>query len=428
VLRSSDNHRSRLNRARKAGLVLALAGPLLLPAALNGLFHLDHEPHLCSLLAFAFVLHLWIRPGIREICADVGAASVFLLLYSWVYGIPNSPFGPVFTGLTYAGLLGLGSTAVLAVQAQRTTGDAQERRQNALAAGLIAPAGMILIGYPLQLSALLHPRTFDAFLYSFDLSLGFSPSFLIGQAFTHLAPLRIVSSMVYDTLPLVVSFFYAALMLQKKRFRVNVILLFTGALLIGSLLYNVCPATGPTYAFPGAFPNHPPLRGEFAVETRLVPGAPRNAMPSLHTSLALLVFWNAYVWGRKGRILAGLYLFFTLLATLGTGEHYLIDLVVALPFSLAMQALFTTGRPLQDPTRWRPLLLGSAVTALWFAVLRSPVTLFEQSAIWPWTAVLLVLAICWTGKRLLDSPPADLSIAPSQLRRSLGVIPPSSGS
>ena len=393
------------NRPRKAALGLLLAVPLLALAALNGLFHLDDEPHLCSLLAFAFVMHLWIRPGAREICADVGAAAVLLLFYNLAYGNPHSPAGAAFTALTYGGLLGLGSLTVLWIQAQRTNGEERERRRSALAAGLISPVAMILIGFPLKISAVMHPRTFDALLYSFDLSLGFNPSYLVGRVFAGLQPLRLLSSTVYDTLPLVVSFFYPALILQKKRFRVNVILLFSGALLIGSLLYNVCPAAGPFYAFPGTFPCHPPQTGEFPIEGRSIPQAPRNAMPSLHVDLALLIFWNAYVWGLKGRILAGFYLFFTVLATLGLGEHYLVDLVVAVPFSLAMQAAFTTDRSLHDASRRRPLLVGSALTAVWLALLRSGVTLFEHSALWPWIAILLTFTICWSAKRLLNSSP-----------------------
>ena len=408
----------------KAAVLVGLVLLLLPLAAMNGLFHLDAEPHLCALLAFAFVIHVWIRPGASEIAADFGAAAIFFGLYRWAYGMPHSPNGPFFTALTYGGLLGFGSLAVLAIQAQRTKGEERERRRNTLTAGLIAPVAMILIGYPLQISAMMHPKTYDSLLYSFDLSLGFNPSYLVGRAFARSAPLRIVSAIVYDTLPLAVSFFYPALMVQRKRFRVNVILLFSGALLIGSLLYNLCPATGPRYAFTGTFPDHAPARGEFPVGAQVVAHAPRNAMPSLHVGLALLIFWNAYVWGRKGRILAAVYLLFTFLATLGTGEHYLIDLVVAVPFSLAMQAAFTADRPLGDPSRWRPLSMGSALTAVWLVLLRSVVTLFGQSVLLPWMAIVVTLAGCWWAKRLLDSEP-QRDIEPSL--RLAGLVAHSAG-
>ena len=76
-----------------------------------------------------------------------------------------------------------------------------------------------------------------------------------------------------------------------------------------------------------------------------------------------------------------------------------------MPFSIAMQAAFTTHKSLRDPSRRRPLLLASALTAAWLALLRSAVALFEHPPLWPWLAMLLTLAVCWSAKRLLDSSP-----------------------
>lgn len=384
-------------------LVLAVV-PLVAMAVANGIFELDTKPHLCALLAFAFVMHLWIRPGWREICGAVAAGAIFLLCY----GRPHSPFGAVFTLITYAGLLGLGSMAVLAVQAQRTKGEERNTRRSALAASLISPIAMILVGFPLRLSAVMHPLTYDNLLYAFDQSMGFQASYLVGRAFAACVPLRTLCAIVYDTLPLAVTLFYPALMIQHKRFRVNVVLLFSGALLIGSLLYNLCPVTGPIYAFPGTFPYHPPQPGGFPLAPQMVAAAARNGMPSLHVGLALLILWNAGVWGRKGKILAGIYLLLTVLATLGLGEHYAVDLVVAVPFSLAMQAAFTTQVPLWQRSRRDPLLAGIVVTAIWLVLLRTSPALFAKSLLLPWGAILVTFIICFAGKRRLDSGCADV--------------------
>src|SRR5215475_979635 len=141
---------------------------LLRLAAANGLFYLDGEPHLSALLAFAFAVHVWIRPGVRELAVVGGVSAVFWTAYAWSYGMPHSPVGPLFTAFTYGGLLGVGSLLVLAVQVLRVEGEARPPRRSALVAGLISPAAMILIGFPLRLSFVLHPRTTDAFLYTFD--------------------------------------------------------------------------------------------------------------------------------------------------------------------------------------------------------------------------------------------------------------------
>jgi hypothetical protein len=61
---------------------------------------------------------------------------------------------------------------------------------------------------------------------------------------------------------------------------------------------------------------------------------------------------------------------FTVTSTLGTGEHYLVDLVVAFPFAIMVQALADYTLPLRDPQRWRPLLAGLLMTLAWMGALR----------------------------------------------------------
>ena len=75
-------------------------------------------------------------------------------------------------------------------------------------------------------------------------------------------------------------------------------------------LYILCPAVGPVHV------------GD--------PNAPRNCMPSMHLTWALLMFINS-----KGlmRYATGIFLFLTAVATLATGEHYVVDLIAALPWT-----------------------------------------------------------------------------------------------
>jgi len=96
---------------------------------------------------------------------------------------------------------------------------------------------------------------------------------------------------------------------------------------VGGFLYGVVPAMGPRYAFGAAFPmGHPNVAPVLAH----LDGYP-NAMPSLHAATALLlVLFN----GRKRWLLsiAVLFLAGTVAATLAL-EHYVVDLVVAVPFT-----------------------------------------------------------------------------------------------
>lgn len=61
--------------------------------------------------------------------------------------------------------------------------------------------------------------------------------------------------------------------------------------------------------------------------------APINCMPSLHMTWALICAVYA---GPSLRIIAIAFALLTAVATLGTGEHYWLDLIVALPYTFAI--------------------------------------------------------------------------------------------
>ena len=107
-----------------------------------------------------------------------------------------------------------------------------------------------------------------------------------------------------------------------------------------------------------------------------VPDFARNCMPSLHLASALAVWWNSRLWARWGRMLAGLFLCATIFATLALGEHYLVDLVVAVPFTMALQAAWTVAVPLEESRRRLPVIIGAVLTALWITLLRYGLSLF----------------------------------------------------
>lgn len=96
---------------------------------------------------------------------------------------------------------------------------------------------------------------------------------------------------------------------------------------VGGCLYGVVPAMGPRYAFGALFPMGNP---NVAAVPALLEGYP-NAMPSLHMATAVLLVLFT---GRNRWLLAFALLFLagTVAATLAF-EHYVIDLVVAVPFA-----------------------------------------------------------------------------------------------
>jgi hypothetical protein len=99
------------------------------------------------------------------------------------------------------------------------------------------------------------------------------------------------------------------------------------------------------------------------------PAGWRNGMPSLHLGSVLLGYWHARPFGRWAKLVAGVFVVGTILATMGLGEHYMVDLVVALPFTLMIQAVCTPDRVEWRRAR-RTALFGSAVLLIvWYALL-----------------------------------------------------------
>jgi hypothetical protein len=107
--------------------------------------------------------------------------------------------------------------------------------------------------------------------------------------------------------------------------RASIVLAYVAELIAAPILYAIFPACGPIYAF-GAHWLHPPQVQATAI--RLV-GMP-NAFPSLHFGTAFVFVLLAP--GKLWRAVSLAFLAATGLATLSTGEHYVIDLVAGLAF------------------------------------------------------------------------------------------------
>ena len=114
--------------------------------------------------------------------------------------------------------------------------------------------------------------------------------------------------------------------------RGSVILAYVAELTAGPILYALLPACGPAYAFRPHW-LHP---GEVPAAPVHLTGMP-NAFPSLHVATALI-----FVLFAPGRLWRGVSLVFlagTILATVATGEHYVIDLVAGMLFGCFAAAL-----------------------------------------------------------------------------------------
>ncbi len=172
---------------------------------------------------------------------------------------------------------------------------------------------------------------------------------------------------------------------------------------IGVLFYNLLPALGPAHLFGQNFPWAPlsiTQASRLLVEQVPLTGAP-NAIPSLHMAWVLLVWWYSRGLSWWERAIAFLFVFFTILATMGTGEHYFIDLVVAFPFALFIEALFAFAIPLTNARRLLALGFGLLATLGWLLSLRYATHFFWSSPIVPWglCAITVTFSI-WIESRL----------------------------
>jgi hypothetical protein len=267
----------------------------------------------------------------------------------------------------------------------------------------------------LDITERLHPKTFDLYLYSFDSSLRVPISFLVGQAFWRWPSLWWVCFVFYTALPLPLALVYAAHLRRTKRNALAVMIAFLVTGPLGVMFYNMLPACGPIHLFGAAFPWHP-LAAADARRLRVVPvllkGA-RNAIPSLHMTWVLLVWWNSKGLPRWVRGVALAFVWFTVLATLGTGEHYFVDLVVAFPFSLMVQALCSYSLPFRSGERRTAFLFGTFVTLVWLALLSYATPLFLISPLIPWAMVVAtVSSSVFFWHRLLRARPEELLARP----------------
>jgi hypothetical protein len=98
-------------------------------------------------------------------------------------------------------------------------------------------------------------------------------------------------------------------------------------------------------------------------------------------------------------VVALAFVVFTVFSTMGSGEHYLVDLVVAIPFSVMIVALCAISLPWSHRDRIYAGTFGAALTFFWLYLLRFQPHLFWVSPVIPWTLISVTLAASfWVRK------------------------------
>jgi hypothetical protein len=349
-------------------------------------------------LACGVIVLLGLRP--RPVDAVLMIASGVLLAltdylllgYEWYF-------------MSMFSFLGLGAIAVLGVRCIWLEG----RERTLLLCGLIPLVLSVVSEWMasslLDLTEKLHPGTLDLFLYYFDGSLGIQASFALGRMFAHWMWLREISLIFYIGLPIPLTLVYVRHLLNKGRQALPMIAIFLITGPVGVIFYNLFPAAGPIHIFGKQFPFSPLTDAQLS-QLLLQPTplhALRNAIPSLHMTWVLLAWWNSKGLSLVTRTIAFFFLFFTVLATLGTGEHYLIDLIVAFPFALMLQSLTSLAARRREGIV--PFCFGLGAVLLWMVLLRFTPNFFWLSRAIPWTLVsATVLVAMWLKRRVQTVP------------------------
>lgn len=355
-------------------------------------------------LASTVIIHLRVRPKRTEVVLLLLATG---LLCGFVYGVMG--YSPHI--MSVFAFLGVSSLAVMAIRCIWSVGEEQRLFLWAFFPALLFVAAGWLTPPLLAYTEAAHPKVLDLYLYSFDCSLRIQPSFWLGVLFVKWNWLKVVSYFIYLGLAVPIAAVYADRLVRMKDTALSVFLalLFCGP--IGGIFYNLFPALGPAHLFGHDFPFHPLAVDQakrLLLETVAIPGF-RNAIPSLHMAWVLLAYWycrGASIWTKS---VVAIFLFFTVLATLGSGEHYVVDLIVAVPFCVMIQGLFALSLKWNDRRRLLAIFSGLATVLGWLWALRFAAHFFWVSALIPWVLVIATVAVSMLLQKSLQRAVAEVS-------------------
>jgi hypothetical protein len=363
----------------------------------------------------ATIIHLRVSSSLRNAGLIALGTAIFALADFRI-----QHFHPAL--VCWLSFAGLSSLAIMGVESVWSEGESRKLHLLAFVPSLLFTISEYFADNMLHWAATVHDKVYDLYLYAFDASLHVQIPFAVGQYFAQHGNFRQVALFAYVGLSVPIAVVYAGQVRRTGAKAVQSFLAFIVTGPMGFLFYNALPALGPGHVFQKNFPWHP-LEFEQARHLFLEPiplDGPRNAIPSLHMAWVLLAWWYSRGLSVTERAIALFYLVFVALATLGTGEHYFIDLVVAVPFALFMQSLFAYDIPFVDRKRLRAVSFGLLATCAWLAALRFSPHVFWSTPILPWTLCAATVAIgLYLELHLRDSGKSTNQIPPQTPERKI---------
>lgn len=363
-------------------------------------------------IASALIILLMLRRSWPDLLLVLAGAALLAVLDLRIMQFP-------YRFMAWFAFVGMSSCVALGLHAVWAEGKDRKVMVCAFLPTVIFVASEYMASTLLDVTEKLHPKVFDLYLYYFDCSLRVQISFALGKLLVMSPWLRFACLAFYLALPLQLALVFAARLRQSVRSAAPVMLAFLITGPVGVLFYNMLPACGPIHIFGPAFPLHPPAISEvmrLQLETVLIPHDARNAIPSLHMTWVLLVWWSSKKLAPWIRAIAFTFLVFTFLATMGIGEHYFVDVMVAYPFALMVAALCSYTIPFSNSKRRVAFLWGTFATLAWFVLLSFATHIFWISPALPWTLVISTVGISAVLqarlRNALDTENASEPVAP----------------
>ena len=206
------------------------------------------------------------------------------------------------------------------------------------------------------------PPLYDYNLLHLDEILaGGHPTFVVAH-FAAIHPMVLSFMMaVYAALPYALAvMFILASYFPRKIHPVSALLFIVGTACAGAAVYFLCPGGGPKVCAHSLGVTNFPLADITVTTLRTIPcpiGAPFNATPSLHCAWAILFLLALRPFGRWMTIATSIFVVLTAISTMAIGEHYAVDLIASLPFTLAVYAVVNR--------RYVPASIGAVTIILW---------------------------------------------------------------
>lgn len=340
-------------------------------------------------LASVVILHMRVRPKWSDGLLIVAGGCFLGIVDFQILHYPARVMAAV-------SFLGLSSFLVMAIRAVWAKDQVSTRDLlYAWVPSLLFVASDYFATTMLEWTGIAHPKTLDGYLLSFDYSLRIPLVFLAGQLYAMKPWLHNASLLAYVGLAIPIAVVYGGRLVRFKEKAVPAMLAFLVTGPVGILFYNLFPACGPHALFQQNFPFHVfPIDQvrQIILEPVAIQGA-RNAIPSLHMAWVLLAWWYSRGLGWIERGIALAFLVLTMFATLGTGEHWLVDLIVAFPFALSIQAICAYSVSWRDRERRSAFAFGVGCTLAWLAALRYAPGLFWTSPVVPWALAVATVAV-----------------------------------